>query len=126
MSSRIPLMPCNFCKQKDATIAALKAELSNSEAVRKGLEEERDDLIELVNSKHAKIHELEKVIEGWVAEDAVVSTLTKELNELREKVEAMTELICNAAPLAWVGSTKFYDHAVEWDRKAKQILEVKP
>ena len=38
------------------------------------------------------------------------------------KLEKMKDLICDAAPLAWVGSTKFYDHAVEWDRKAKAII----
>jgi len=54
---------------------------------------------------------------------AVISDKDAELARLKAREKVLIDLICEAAPLAWAGSPQYYDHAVAWDERARQILD---
>ena len=51
-----------------------------------------------------------------------VDALFKALDEARGKVEALTELVCECAPITWCRA-HYMDDAIKWERKAEQILK---
>ena len=51
-----------------------------------------------------------------------VDALFKALDAERGKVEALTELVCECAPITWCRA-HYMDDAIKWERKAEQILK---
>jgi len=54
---------------------------------------------------------------------AIIKERDDEIARLKAREKVLIDLICEAAPLAWAGSPQYYDHAVAWDERARQILD---
>ena len=128
------------CRKKDIAIAILKTDLDKERSEAERLRD-RQPQGRRGGEMNDHVHDCSKCNGYWPCDrddcspddlcvdcrleqkDAEIASL-KAINaafEARER--ALMELICEAAPLAWVGNTQFYDHAVEWDKKARQILD---